>query len=135
MSPAASSLSDADSPRFKRLRLGVLALGILVILAFTISSVYDSWRSYRGVIAATDREIVNVANALAEQTAWTFRAVDLLLLDTAQWYRNDGRDTPSERLNESLANKAAGVKQVSLVTIVSRAMRVTMRASGAPMHR
>ena len=118
MSPAASSLSDADSPRFKSLRLGVLALGILVILAFTISSVYDSWRSYRGVIAATDREIVNVANALAEQTAWTFRAVDLLLLDTAQWYRNDGRDTPSERLNESLANKAAGVKQVSLVTIV-----------------
>jgi PAS domain S-box-containing protein len=118
MSSADSSLSDTDSLRFKRLRLGVLALGILVILAFTVSSAYDSWRSYHIAIAATDREIGNVANALAEQTAWTFRAVDLLLLDTAQWYGSDGRNIPPQRLNEGLANKAAGVKQVSLVTIV-----------------
>jgi PAS domain S-box-containing protein len=118
MPSAVSPFSDSDSLRFKRLRFGVLTLGMLVILAFTVSSAYDSWRSYYRAIAATDREIGNVANALAEQTAWTFRAVDFLLLDTAQWYSSDGRNIPSERLNEILASKTAGVKQVSLVTIV-----------------
>jgi PAS domain S-box-containing protein len=119
MLPAAdASFSDTDSLRFKRLRGGVLTLGILVILAFTVSSAYDAWRSYHRTVAATDREIGNVANALAEQTAWTFRAVDLLLLDTARWYSSDRREIPPERLNEVLANRTGGVKQVSLITIV-----------------
>ncbi len=79
---------DAGSIRFKRLRLGALLLGPLIILAFVCSSAYDAWRSYRYSLAATDREITNIANALAEQTAWTFQAVDVLLLDTARWYRS-----------------------------------------------
>jgi PAS domain S-box-containing protein len=112
------SFSDPDSTRFKRLRLGVAALGVLVILAFTGSSAYDAWRSYRHSLVATNREIGNVANALAEQTAWTFQAIDLLLLDTARWYRNDGQGIPSERLNEILATRVAGVPQVRLVTLV-----------------
>jgi PAS domain S-box-containing protein len=112
------SLSDPDSTRFKRLRLGVAALGILVILAFTGSPAYDAWRSYHHSLVATNREIGNVANALAEQTAWTFQAIDLLLLDTARWYRSDDPGIPSERLNEILATRVAGVRQVSLVTLV-----------------
>jgi PAS domain S-box-containing protein len=109
------------------LRLGALTLGILVILAIAVSSAYDAWRSYHRAIVMTDREIGNVANALAEQTAWTFRAVDLLLLDTAQWYSGEGRNIPAERIDEILAGRAAGVKQVSLVTIVD--------AQGIPRHR
>jgi PAS domain S-box-containing protein len=131
MSSADSSLSDTDSLRFKRLRLGVLALGILVILAFAVSSAYDSWRSYHRAIAATEGEIGNVANALAEQTAWTFRAVDLLLLDTVQWYSSDGRNIPPERIDEILSSKTAGMKQVSLVTIVDARGIQRHRSHGA----
>jgi PAS domain S-box-containing protein len=122
-----SSFSRTDSLRFKRLRLGALTLGILIILAFAVSSAYDAWRAYQRAIVMTEREIGNVANALAEQTAWTFRGVDLLLLDTAQWYSSEGRNIPPERINDILEVRTAGVKQVSLVTIVD--------AHGIPRHR
>jgi PAS domain S-box-containing protein len=103
--------------RLRRLRLGVLALGILALLAFGGSSCYDAWRSYRHAVIATDREISNVASALAEQTAWTWQAVDLLLDDTARWYSTDSREIPAERLDEVLATRTAGLPQVRLITI------------------
>ena len=106
------------SIRFRRLRLGVIALGGLVILAFAGSSVYDAWLSHTQALAATDREIDNVAHALAEQTAWTWQAVDLLLRDTARWYRSDSSEVPADRLDEVLAKRTVGVRQVRLVTIV-----------------
>ena len=111
-------LANTGSIRFKRLRLGVLVLGVLVILAFALSSAYDAWRSYRYSLTATDREISNMANAFAEQTAWTLQAVDLLLLDTARWYRRESQEIPPQRLNEVLQNRTAGVPQVREVMIV-----------------
>src|ERR1700732_2746800 len=111
---------DAISPppsrsiRFRRLRFGVLALGVLALLAFGGSSCYDAWRSYRHAVIATDREISNVANALAEQTAWTWQAVDLLDRDTARWYQNDSHKIAPERLDDVLASRTAGVRQVRL---------------------
>jgi len=113
--------------RFKRLRLGIVVLGLLVILAFAASSAYDAWRAYRNSLAATDREIGNVAKALAEQTAWSWQGIDLLLRDTARWYRNDGPKLSSERLDEVLANRTAGVHQLRLITIVD--------AQGIQRHR
>jgi PAS domain S-box-containing protein len=110
--------SQADSLRLNRLRLGALTLGILIILAFVTSTAYDASRSHHRAIVMTDRELSNVANALAEQTAWTFRAVDLLLLDTAQWYGNEARNIAPQRINEVLESRTAGVKQVRLVTII-----------------
>src|SRR3979411_471491 len=106
--------------RFKRLRLGIVVLGSLVILAFAASSAYDAWRAYHNSLAATDREIGNVAKALAEQTAWTWQGIDLLLRDTARWYQNDGRQIAPERLNEVLANRTAGGRQGRLLTILPR---------------
>jgi PAS domain S-box-containing protein len=111
-------LTNTGSNRYKRLRLGAVVLGVLVILGFALSSAYDAWRSYRYAVTATDREITNMASALAEQTAWTLQAIDLLLLDTARWYRNDSHEIPPERLNEVLANRTAGVPQVRQVMIV-----------------
>src|ERR1700677_1634859 len=108
----------AGSTRVKRLRLGVVIFGVLVILAFAASSAYDAWVSYRYARAATEREIGNTANALAEQTAWILRAVDLLLLDTARWYSSDGREIPAEQLNAALAIRTAAVQQVRQVRIV-----------------
>jgi PAS domain S-box-containing protein len=120
-------LPGIGSNRFKRLRLAVVMLGVLIVLAVAGSSAYDAWRSHRNSVAATDREIGNVANALAEQTAWTWEAVDLLLRDTAGWYQNDGSKIAAERLDEILANRTAGVRQVRLVTIVD--------AQGMQRHR
>ena len=125
-------LDESTSPhsrsiRFKRLRLGAIVLGVLVILAFAGASAYDTWRAYRNALVATDRELGNVAKALAEQTAWTWEGIDLLLRDTARWYQNDGRQIAPERLNEVLTNRTAGVRQVRLLTIVD--------AQGIQRHR
>ena len=128
--PAASSI------RFKRLRIGIVVLGVLAILAFALSSGYDAWRSYRYALTATDREIANMANALAEQSASTLEAVDLLLRDTARWYRVDSQEVPAERLNEILANRSAGVPQVRQVMIVDAQgnQRFGSRQSAPPIH-
>jgi hypothetical protein len=113
--------------RFKRLRLRIVILGVLVVIAFAGSSAYDAWRAYSNALAATNREITNVVRALAEQTAWTFQGIDLLLLDTARWYQNDSKKIAPERLDEVLANRSAGVRQIRLVTITD--------AQGIQRHR
>src|SRR5882672_6810168 len=115
------------SVRFKRLRLRIAVLGLFVIFAFAASSAYDASRAYHNSLAATDREISNVATALAEQTAWTWQGIDLLLRDTARWYQNDSRKIAPERLDEVLANRTAGVRQLRLITIVD--------AQGIQRHR
>src|SRR2546429_306074 len=113
--------------RFQRLRLAVLVLGVLTLLAFAGASAYDAWRSYRHSLVATDREIGNMANALADQTAWSLQAVDLLLRDTASWYTRAIQEIPAERLDDVLATRTAGVHQVRLITIVD--------AQGVQRHR
>src|SRR5882672_2204687 len=107
-----SDSTTAGSNRFKRLRLRIVVLGVLVILAFAGSSAYDAWRSHGNTLAATNREIGNVATALAEQTAWTFQGIDLLLRDTAHWYQAVRDQTAPERIDEMLANRTAGVRQI-----------------------
>jgi hypothetical protein len=137
MSSASRYVSrDTGLIRFKRLRLGVMLLGALVILAFAGSSAYDAWRSYHYSLAATDREITNIASAVAEQTAWTLQAVDLLLLDTARWYRSNSHEIPPERLNSVLEDRTAGMQEVRQVMIVDAQgnQRYGSRASAPPTH-
>ena len=117
--------------RFKRLRLRIVVLGVLVVIGFAGSSAYDAWRAYNNALAATNREITNVAAALAEQTAWTFQGIDLLLSDTARWYQTDGKKIAPERLNEILANRSAGVRQIRLITITDAQGIQRHRSSGA----
>jgi len=117
------SVSDLASPdlgtiRFRRLQMGIVALGILVILAFAGSSAHDAWRSYHDALETTNRELTNTAHALAEQTVWSLQGVDLLLLDTARWYRSESRSLSPEALTAALAARAAGVPQVRQVTIM-----------------
>ncbi|HWX32681.1 MAG TPA: ATP-binding protein [Steroidobacteraceae bacterium] len=118
---------SAGPLRFKRLRLRIVILGVLIVIAFAGSSAYDAWRAYNNALAATNREITNVATALAEQTAWTFQGIDLLLRDTARWYENDSKKIAPERLDEVLANRTSGVRQVRLITIAD--------AQGIQRHR
>jgi len=119
-------VSDSSQPtpaspaaaRFRRLRRGVVGLGALAVLAYAASSAYDGWRAYRNALDATEGELDNEARTLAEQTAWTFKAVDLLLVDTARWYRDDGIRMSSEHVDEVLANRAAGVRQIRALAII-----------------
>ena len=112
------ALPSPPAIRFKRLRRSIIVLGTVVILAFAVSSVYDGWRAYRNAVSATEREIGNEARTLAEQTAWTFQAVDLLLQDTARWYRTDGIRMGSMQVDEVLAHRAAGVHQIRALAII-----------------
>jgi PAS domain S-box-containing protein len=107
---------QAASIKFNRVLLGIVVLGALVIVAFAGSSAYDAWRSYRYSVNATQREITNVANALAEQTAWSLEAVDLLLLDTAQ--SNRSNSVPPDRIDASLAIRITALPQVRRIAII-----------------
>jgi hypothetical protein len=93
----------AGAPRFRHASILVIALGVLVLLAFDGASAFDIWHSYRHTVHATNRELSNVANALGEQTALSWQAVDLLLVDIARWYRDDISDIPQS----NIAHKAA----------------------------
>lgn len=129
-----SGSSGGRASRFRRLRLGVITLGALVIVAFAGLSAYDAWRSYRSALVATDRELGNVAGALAEQTAWTWQGIDIVLRDTARWYQREGRQLAPARVEQVLANRAAGVRQVRLLTIVDAQgiQRFRSRGSSPP---
>ena len=109
---------DTGTIRFRRLRVRIVLLGVLALVAFDAASVFDSWRSYRHSVVATDREIGNLARSLAEQTSWTWQGVDLLLEDTGRWYLHDGQDMSRERIEEVLANRTAAVRQVREIAIV-----------------
>jgi PAS domain S-box-containing protein len=117
--------------RFKRLRLRIVILGVLTVIAFAGASAYDAWRAYNNAITATNREITNVAAALAEQTAWTFQGIDLLLSDTVRWYQSDSKKIAPERLDEVLANRSVGVRQVHFVTITDAQGIQRHRSSGS----
>jgi C4-dicarboxylate-specific signal transduction histidine kinase len=136
-----SSVSDLAPPdtgyiRFQRLQLGVVALGIIVILAFAGSSAHDAWRSYQYSRAATNRELTNMANALAEQTVWSLQADDLLLADTARWYRTESQKNPPEDLNAALAARTSAVPQVREVIIMDAQGNQLYRSRGfsTPNH-
>ena len=134
--PATSATSlHAGATRFRRLRRRVVIFGVLVLVAIAGSSGYDLWRSYRHTVTTTSRELSNLANALAEQTAWTWEAVDLLLTDTARWYRDNAHQIPDGDLDAALAARTADVRQVSLVTITDAQGIQRHRSKGAsPPH-
>jgi PAS domain S-box-containing protein len=116
--------------RFNRLQLGVVVVGVLLMCAFAGSSAYDAWRSYGYSVAAIDRELGNLANALAEQTAWSLQAVDLLLADTARWYQTESQGIPEDGRDAALAARSAGVQPVRQVTIMDAQGNQLYRSRG-----
>ena len=114
---AASASLLADATRAARLRFWIAIIGALVIAAFAGSSAYDTWRSYGVVVSANNRELGNLAKALAKQTEDTLQTSDLLLRDTAIWYETE-RPTQGSSADDKLAAKAAGLPQVREVRII-----------------
>ncbi|MFZ1868833.1 MAG: ATP-binding protein [Steroidobacteraceae bacterium] len=99
------------------MRAPLVLLGPIVIAAFAVSSAYDGWRAYRHVVTSTNREVANLANALAEQTAWSWAGTDLLLARTASWYP-DHAQLSAGQIDRALAAGVAGVPQLRALRII-----------------
>lgn len=103
--------------RFARLRRRIIAIGVLAIASFVALAAYDTWRSYQESVDETNRELGNLAKALAEQGAHSFQTVDLLLRDTAQWYTDEGHSLSPDMINATLAKRAIGLPQLRTLAI------------------
>ncbi|HEX3631776.1 MAG TPA: PAS domain-containing protein, partial [Casimicrobiaceae bacterium] len=107
----------ADATRAARLRFSIITVGVLVIVAFAGTTAYDSWSSYNHVISANERDVGNLAKALAEEAAGSLQLADLLLRDTVRWYENE-RPSAGDAADAKLAVKAAGLPQVREIRIL-----------------
>jgi signal transduction histidine kinase len=117
------------------MRCRIVAGGVALIIAIAASAAYDGWRLHEQIMASTERELGNLANALSEQAARSLQAIDMLLRDTAAWYEFGGRGMDSAALQDGLAARVAGVSQVSVLTIVDAQgmQRYRSRQTGEPM--
>jgi signal transduction histidine kinase/CheY-like chemotaxis protein len=100
-----------------RLRVALVVLGTIVIAAFTASSAYDGWRAYQHVVTSTNREVQNLASALAEQTAWSWSECDLVMQRTARWYPSHTQLTPGQ-IDAALAAAVSTMPQVDAMRII-----------------
>jgi len=118
-----------------RLRRRIVATGVVLVAAFTASAVYDSWRLHQQINLANERELGNLAKALAEHGSRNLQAVDLLLRDTADWYETVGRYQEPDAISAALAARVVGISQVSVLTLVdaSGMQRYRSRPTGEPL--
>ena len=79
------------------LRRSIVVVGLVLILAFAASWAFDVWRSYGQSLAAVDRELGNLARALAAEAARRFQSIEVVLRDTETWFEaNAGRASPKQ---------------------------------------
>jgi hypothetical protein len=119
----------------QRLRQRIVAAGVVLVAAFAGSAVYDGWRLHQQIMFATERELGNLAKALAEQGARNLQAVDLLLRDTSEWWESTGHALPPDAIAAALASRVVGVSQVSVLTLVDAQgmQRHRSRVTGEPL--
>jgi len=118
-----------------RLRQWIISVGVTLILAFFALSAYDAWRLRQQVERSTMRELSNLARALSEEVERNIQAVDLLLTDTALWYRDHAAHLPPEDIMASLRMRVGATPQVSLLSITDAdgKQRYRSRVMGTPL--
>ncbi|MBJ2157977.1 ATP-binding protein [Variovorax sp. IB41] len=118
-----------------RLRRRIVAAGVLLIAACIGSAGYDGWRLHQQIMLANERELGNLAKALAEQSLRSMQAVDVVLRDTASWYGASSGDFGPGEVSPGLASRTVGVPQVSVLTIVDAhgMQRHRSRETGGPL--
>ena len=116
------------------LRLRILVAGVVLFAACVGSAAWDSWRLHQQITAANDRELSNLANALAEDAARNLQSVDHLLRDTAAWYEN-APDRLPPTIDAMLAMRAGAGTQVDTLTLVDADGRERYRSrdTGVPL--
>ncbi len=119
----------------QRLRQRIVAGGLALVAAFAGSSAWDGWRLHQQVLSANERELGNLATALAGEADRNLQAVDVLLRDTASWYEAFAARADGAAMTEALSSRAVGVPQVSVLTLVdaSGLQRYRSRPTGEPL--
>ncbi len=119
----------------QRVRQRIIAAGIILLAAFTGSAVYDGWRLHEQIMLSNEREIGNLAKALADRGARNLQAVDVVLRDTSEWWESIGGGLPPETVSAALASRVVGVSQISVLTLVDAQgqQRHRSRITGEPL--
>ena len=97
----------------------IWGVGSAFLLAFIASSAYDAWKLHQQIELANKSELTNLARALSLETERGFQAVDVMLIDTAQWYRARAGQLLPDDIRAELAKRTSAVPQVSVLTIVN----------------
>jgi signal transduction histidine kinase/CheY-like chemotaxis protein len=119
----------------QRLRRRIVAAGVVLVAALAGAVGYDSWRLHQEVVFAAERELGNLAKALAGQGVRNLQAVDLLLRESADWYESAGSGLTPDAVAAALAARAASVPQVSVLSLVDAQGRQRFRSrdTGRPL--
>ncbi len=116
---------------YLRLRRWIIAIGLTLIATFIASSIWDAWRLHMQTVAATERELTNLARALAEEADRSLKAVDLLLSDTARWYDASGRFQDAATIEADLSARASTTPYISTLGLVDATGRQRFRSRPA----
>ncbi len=88
-------------------------LGALIVVVIVATAALDLVRSYHAALEETDRELVAQARIIAEQTARSVQAVDVVLRHIAAEYRRGRIDRlKPEELHAYLNDQALGLVQI-----------------------
>lgn len=119
----------------RQLRSVIASAGACAVAAIVGAAIYDGWRLHEQIMAANDRELGNLAEALTTGTQRSIQAVDVLLRDTASWYESGGRHLEEHGVEDVLGARVVGVSQVAVLSVVDSTgrQRFRSRATGEPL--
>jgi PAS domain S-box-containing protein len=100
---------SASWPTRRRVRRGIAAVGVALILGFAVSAAVDVRRSYQQALVDTDRELANLSKALAQQANDTVRSSEFVLRSLTAWYQGAGRQADSEQWRVAFALMKTGL--------------------------
>jgi PAS domain S-box-containing protein len=96
--------------------------GGALIAAIVALAAYDVWRGYRQAVADTRRELDTQSRVIAEQTARSVQAVDVLLRHVAAEYKRGGlARLKADELHVYLRDLAVGLNQIDGVGLFDAA--------------
>ncbi len=99
-------------------RRGVAVLGSLFIVAIVSMAVVDIVRGYRSALDEAVRDLETLARVIAEQTARSVQAVDVVMRDVSQRLKGaDLANLGTDALHELLRAQAVGLVQTSGLVI------------------
>jgi PAS domain S-box-containing protein len=110
---------NARRSRFDRLpRRSLAALGALFIAAIVAFAAWDTWRSYEQAVATTSRELQSQSRVIAEQTARSIQAVDVVLRYlVGQWNAGHLQRMDARQLHLYLKEQAVGLVQIQTLIV------------------
>jgi PAS domain S-box-containing protein len=96
----------------QRARRTIAWVGVFVICAIVATAAYDIYRSYNEAVANTGRELDTQARVIAEQTARSIQAVDVVLKHLVEQLQSGTlRDAGRDELHLYLKEQAVGLVQ------------------------